>query len=468
MVSFLRNCMSKELPQISETKVRKSNSTALEKARRIWGLSLATTAAFLALESAAGCNTIDQKPNLNNNPTPSASLTHPTPERKPIEAPIWKPVVLRSPETTPKTEVLHEEKPKYSTRHLNAGETFDFESNVIVAGDVDVNGQRFYDDDSETGLIVNLPQGGKITAPFGADVLIPTSLEDTNEIIEQKKQEMIENGCGNKCKKGVNVVTINKEEKASEPTSAPPEAPPPSPVPADVPKTYLMPGEFIFWTQEVETTKDEDKRAIHMPLKEGNRDYVRIEFRTSSDPHTVYHEGDLIVFRQQKETLTAIMTVKSGAGSYSDPSISEVCFREVGLNIYSREENWTDKPITQTKLAENICIPKSVYAFNIHQLVGEDTVRTTTYLVNYSPEADQRVTYRVNESQCFPYSDRQFQDEKGITSPDTPRTIPRKGGINGGIAVVRMTTTLPANTNTDSLDCPIKVLPILEDKTELP
>lgn len=453
--------MSKELPQRLETNI--PNRTTLEKARQMWELlrrnSLTTVAVFMAVGSASigWNNTVDQKPDLIETPSSSVyklpegmpSLTIKLTDSRELNSPS---TISTAPTAAPETDASQEEKPKFSVRHLNGGETADFDSNVIVAGDVSVNGKRFYDDDSETGLIVSLPEGGRVLAPFGSDVLIPTSQEDTNAIIEQKKQEMIESGCGNKCSKGVVVRTITKADTA-DPT------PPPSATPVEVPKTYLRPGESRYWTQLVEVTSGQnEEKAIHAPLKGGNRGNVNIAFRISSDPQTIYHEGDLIVFKRTA-IVTAIMTARRGAGPGSDPTVSETCFEEIGFNVYSRKTGWTDKPIVQATLDKNICIPRTVYGFFFrHDFDGKSTVRSTFYFVNSSPEADQRATVSVDESNCFPYSDRQFHDEKGTTSPGTPRTIPRNGGV-----AVRMESTLPANADTTSFNCSATVQAILED-----
>lgn len=477
MVSFhpALNDMHKELLQPTETKAKFSNSAAFQNTRKVWELirrnSLITAAGIVAAGcTGVGCATAEnQIQDSSKNPIPHTLTPKQTPEdtspwkiipSKPTEIhPTRSPTEIPQPKSTvtPKTETPQEEKPKFSVRHLNSGDTVDFESNVIVAGDVSINGKRFYDDDPETGLIVNLPEGGNIIAPFGADVLIPISQKGTNEIIEQKKQEMIENGCGSKCTKGVNVLTITKADTTD-------QTPPPPPAPSEVKKTYLMPGESLYWPQTIEVQSGEiEKKALHVPTVGGNRDYVNFEFRISTDPQKIYHEGNLIEFRNGNTIVTVIMTPKLGAGNYENSNDYETCFEEIDFNTYSRGTNWTDKPITRTVLAQKVCFPKTLEAiFGNHRVQGQ-TVRTTFVMINIGPY-DQRAGARINQDKCYPYSDRKFRDSDGETSLEKVRTIPG----NGGRVAIDMITTLPANTNTDALTCSAIIQPVVENRKESP
>lgn len=79
-------------------------------------------------------------------------------------------------------------------------QTYNVPAGCNIKGDVEVKGQKLYDDDPATGLIVSCPHGCTITAPFGANV--------TPRTIDDLKTEMLSTGCGSKCV-SVKVVTID-------------------------------------------------------------------------------------------------------------------------------------------------------------------------------------------------------------------------------------------------------------------
>lgn len=84
--------------------------------------------------------------------------------------------------------------------HADANAVVTVDPGCNVKGDVAVNGQKLYDDDPETGLLVSCPNGCTITAPWGANVS-PRTVDDL-------KSEMLSSGCGSRCA-SVKVVVIN-------------------------------------------------------------------------------------------------------------------------------------------------------------------------------------------------------------------------------------------------------------------
>ncbi len=85
---------------------------------------------------------------------------------------------------------------------VDIGEIYQVPAGCNVKGDVEVNGQKLYDNDPATGLIVSCPHGCTIIAPWGANV--------TPRKVDDLKAEMLSTGCGSKCN-DVKVVVINNK-----------------------------------------------------------------------------------------------------------------------------------------------------------------------------------------------------------------------------------------------------------------
>lgn len=83
---------------------------------------------------------------------------------------------------------------------MKSGETFRARDGSMIKGDVSVNGVRLYDDNENTGLIVELHQDAEITALWGANVSEVGADQTTrNAVFGQAVEEMKAKGCVNGC-----------------------------------------------------------------------------------------------------------------------------------------------------------------------------------------------------------------------------------------------------------------------------
>lgn len=115
----------------------------------------------------------------------------------------------------------------------------------IVKGDVEVNGQKLYDDDPTTGLLVSCPHGCTITAPWGANVS-PRTVDDL-------KSEMLSTGCDAGCT-DVKVVTI--DDSGSKPSSVICDVSLPKGTTATVPGGCVISGD-VFVNGQAEFDSDQ-------------------------------------------------------------------------------------------------------------------------------------------------------------------------------------------------------------------
>jgi hypothetical protein len=79
---------------------------------------------------------------------------------------------------------------------LQPGECINAPADSMVKGDVSVNGLRLFDDNPKTGLLTELPEGGKVCAQWGADVSsMGQNPEVQKDMINQGIAEMKATGC---------------------------------------------------------------------------------------------------------------------------------------------------------------------------------------------------------------------------------------------------------------------------------
>jgi hypothetical protein len=90
---------------------------------------------------------------------------------------------------------------------MAAGETFDAPPNSLLTGDVKVNGVTLYDNHADTGLVVLLPVGGEISAPWGAAVALSVPTEVQSAFLEDLIIRMFESA-GQGGVKTVEIVSI--------------------------------------------------------------------------------------------------------------------------------------------------------------------------------------------------------------------------------------------------------------------
>lgn len=90
---------------------------------------------------------------------------------------------------------------------LSSGETKNVPAGTIVSGDIEVNGQRLYDDNEYTAIVVQLPNGGNVRAPWGASGLenIPANL------LGQKAQELAQQIRNTRPGVDVQVITFDSQ-----------------------------------------------------------------------------------------------------------------------------------------------------------------------------------------------------------------------------------------------------------------
>ena len=80
----------------------------------------------------------------------------------------------------------------------------------VVAGDIKVNGQALYDDDSSTGLAVLFEEAADIETPWGASVIPNSDLASAEVTLKQVVEDMKLRGCGGSCS-SVEVIYFPKD-----------------------------------------------------------------------------------------------------------------------------------------------------------------------------------------------------------------------------------------------------------------
>ncbi len=108
-----------------------------------------------------------------------------------------KPTIAKTDATT--TGLQKSEVEGVTDHLMKKGDTYVLPRAGLVAGDVSADGVRLYDNNADTGLVVEAGKGTRIGAPFGADVTLlgnnptnPASQRIEGNIIEWMKAS----GCG--------------------------------------------------------------------------------------------------------------------------------------------------------------------------------------------------------------------------------------------------------------------------------
>lgn len=343
----------------------------------------------------------------------------------------FKNVENRVPDLIKNPALYSEDSPEYSFVHLGSGATQSFDSNVIAVGDVSVNGKRYYDDNPKTGLIVHLPEGGAITAPYGADVLIPSSESDKSnieEIINEKKQQLLEYGCENGCSSGVSVKTVTKD--SSEPTQ-PPDTSPQAP---KIEKTIVEPRQelnFIVWIPNPYT--DPKNRTVGLEFQGGNGGVFKKELRFPVDSEQALSEWSRLVIPAGGAYARVRMSVPPGA--------SATCLDAIFARVISLEEGASSVPLDRPRLTNEVCVPETlepVVTSYVHDTYGNRVIYRIV-LRNNAQYTAQKTSFNAPPDRCsFPSIEQEFRIGEKRIFPHEIHEID-----SNGVVEVTVYSTLP-------------------------
>lgn len=212
-----------------------------EIARNIISHKRNTIGALLLTAATVGCSQLDGPRPTGQESTPSKPLTSvgANAETRPVASPVPTPTAIDvnaiakaaveaaraqnastpvkavetpnagKPQVQPNTEAGRQVVRAMVDVELGHGEKVVAEHPGFVTGDVIVSNHkkggeltRMFDDNAETGLIVEFPAGTTVIAPYGADVhMIPGNDQKLREqLIGQAVVDMKKNGCVGGCR----------------------------------------------------------------------------------------------------------------------------------------------------------------------------------------------------------------------------------------------------------------------------
>lgn len=114
-------------------------------------------------------------------------------------------------EPTPSRPLVRPPEDSEFEHEMAPGETFKAKAGSMIKGDVSVGGVRYFDDNENTGLIIELDKDADIFAPYGANVtFVGFEPAVRNAIFGQAVEEMKKKGCmpGRGCIEGVTTIPV--------------------------------------------------------------------------------------------------------------------------------------------------------------------------------------------------------------------------------------------------------------------